>query len=394
MIPAAALGAWLAAGPASAACPPAPMPKPDMRLLQASAAELTDWRQLDGDAAVVEFWATFCAPCVEAIPHLNALSDQFKGKPVKFIFVTPEDEGTVKKFLDHHPMHGWIGLEKENPDGGQNEMEAALDLSGIPKTVLIDRQGRLIEVLSPESVTAERIQALIDGTLTPAPSAERAPGAAGMDSALFSVSIATGSEEHFRMSAPGDKHFVRLGFRLAGLMTSVYGVPFDRVDAGTHGLDLYDFDAYVPDGLAADRPALQAALEAALHRKVLRVARRRDAYVLARGPGPLRLSAAAPDETPADFEGLMDRDADPSYAPGVGWRGIRARRQTLSGLARFIEEVYDIGKPVADETGLAGAYDFDWSWDSKKPGGLDRALQDAGLTLKPAARDVEMLVFE
>ena len=45
---------------------------------------------LKGKAVVLEFWATHCGPCVEAIPHLNELVDQFAGR-IQFVSVTAED---------------------------------------------------------------------------------------------------------------------------------------------------------------------------------------------------------------------------------------------------------------------------------------------------------------
>jgi thiol-disulfide isomerase/thioredoxin len=49
-------------------------------------------------ATVLEFWATWCPPCREAIPHLNELAEQFKDSPIDFISLTPESEETVDGF--------------------------------------------------------------------------------------------------------------------------------------------------------------------------------------------------------------------------------------------------------------------------------------------------------
>src|ERR1039457_5194390 len=74
------------------------------------AAELS-WDKLKGKVVVLEFWATWCGPCVKAIPHLNDLAEQFKDKPVVFISVTSENEDVVRIFLKNHPMKTWVGLD-------------------------------------------------------------------------------------------------------------------------------------------------------------------------------------------------------------------------------------------------------------------------------------------
>src|SRR5437764_5462158 len=55
------------------------------KLLQAPEQTKADWDHLKGNVVVLEFWATWCAPCIAAMPHLNDLAEKFKDKPVRFI---------------------------------------------------------------------------------------------------------------------------------------------------------------------------------------------------------------------------------------------------------------------------------------------------------------------
>ena len=81
----AAVGAvWLAAsamvgGPEPGEAPPAITLE---EVLQAPAGARASWEALEGKVVVLEFWATWCGPCVAAIPHLNELSDKYKDKPI------------------------------------------------------------------------------------------------------------------------------------------------------------------------------------------------------------------------------------------------------------------------------------------------------------------------
>src|SRR5262245_46570784 len=76
----------LGADPTKAAVVGEPAPPLTLeRLLQAPAGAKADWSALRGHVVVLEFWATWCVPCVRAVPHLNDLAEQFKDQPVQFL---------------------------------------------------------------------------------------------------------------------------------------------------------------------------------------------------------------------------------------------------------------------------------------------------------------------
>ena len=64
----------------------------------------TSWEALRGKPVVIEFWATWCEPCVEQIPHLNQLTSKFA--TVQFISVTDEAAPVVESFLAQRPILG------------------------------------------------------------------------------------------------------------------------------------------------------------------------------------------------------------------------------------------------------------------------------------------------
>ena len=83
---------------------------------------------------VVEFWATWCAPCVEQIPRWNALAERFKGR-IEFIAITADDPDTVASFLKKRPMAGWIALDSDGT------VHSAYAVASLPDTFLVDSHG-------------------------------------------------------------------------------------------------------------------------------------------------------------------------------------------------------------------------------------------------------------
>jgi thiol-disulfide isomerase/thioredoxin len=71
---------------------------------------------LAGKVVVLEMWATWCGPCVKAIPHLNELAGKFKDRPVVFLSVTDEEQKVVEAFLNKRRISGWVGIaHTQNP---------------------------------------------------------------------------------------------------------------------------------------------------------------------------------------------------------------------------------------------------------------------------------------
>jgi thiol-disulfide isomerase/thioredoxin len=90
---------------------------------------------------VLEFWATWCGPCRQTIPHLTQISKQFPDVP--FIGISSgEDEATVKNFVDRmgSKMDYSVAIDT---DGSVMEMMQQLNIMGIPAAVVVDASGQI-----------------------------------------------------------------------------------------------------------------------------------------------------------------------------------------------------------------------------------------------------------
>ena len=89
-------------------------PAIDFKLLRLpEESPIRDWEELRGQVIVLDFWATWCAPCVAAFPHLNSLTARFRDEPVRFFSVTYESADQIEALLSEHELTTEVGLDND-----------------------------------------------------------------------------------------------------------------------------------------------------------------------------------------------------------------------------------------------------------------------------------------
>jgi uncharacterized protein (TIGR03435 family) len=136
----------------------APPPLALASTLQGPPLQAISWDKLKGKVVVLEFWSTWCGPCIATIPHLNELADQFGNRPVVFISVTDENPDYVRDFLKMKPMTGWIAV-----DGPLAATRTAFNAAGIPHTVIVDRAGKIAAITHPAKLMAKHLEEVLAG---------------------------------------------------------------------------------------------------------------------------------------------------------------------------------------------------------------------------------------
>ena len=128
------------------------------------------WTQADGRSArledlrgqvvVLDFWATYCPPCREEIPHLVRLQKQHGPKGLKVIGLNVGGEEDKPKVPEFVKLYG-IQYQLAEPDDETTRLFLAADDS-IPQTFIFDRSGRLVEhVTGYDAEVARRIDAAV-----------------------------------------------------------------------------------------------------------------------------------------------------------------------------------------------------------------------------------------
>ncbi|MEO2036789.1 MAG: redoxin family protein, partial [Planctomycetaceae bacterium] len=145
------------------------MPAPPVQLASVVHGNPFDGQFVKGKTYVIEFWATWCRPCLSSMPHISALQTVF-GDAVQFVGVSAEEPETVTAFLDQNSNTGskWskvvkysIGVDDEHTTTS-NYMEAA-DQSGIPCAFIIDQNGDVAWIGHPTEID-DPLQQVVEGS--------------------------------------------------------------------------------------------------------------------------------------------------------------------------------------------------------------------------------------
>lgn len=132
-------------------------PVPEMTITWSSDESLTTFEDLQGKVVVVDFWATWCQPCIASFPKLRELLDYYEGKPVTIVGVTslqgavyglPDQDGPVDCEGDPQKEHGLMPAVMETHNmtwpvvfTEQDVFNPDFNVSGIPHLAIIDSTG-------------------------------------------------------------------------------------------------------------------------------------------------------------------------------------------------------------------------------------------------------------
>ena len=160
--------AGLAPTPAQAAplekfiAAPEPIPAPPVTFTDGDGKTLSleDFR---GKVVLINFWATWCAPCIEEMPSLARLANALQGQDFVVLAISIDRGGAAvtRPFLDKlgaGTLATYVDVSGRAP--------AAFKTPGLPTSILIDREGRLLgKLLGAADWSGEAARSLIQGFL-------------------------------------------------------------------------------------------------------------------------------------------------------------------------------------------------------------------------------------
>jgi uncharacterized protein (TIGR03435 family) len=195
---------------------------------------------------------------------------------------------------------------------------------------------------------------------------------------LFDLVLRPSSNPSGSTITMGPDRLVMKGVNLGLIVSQLYDVPLARM-TGRPLQDAFQYDLSFSEpgaGRAAFPSGVREALSAALHVKVNRETRETDVWILAKTEARPAVLVE-----PASTGGSMW-----SAPPG----SLKFTSCAMPALVQALESV--AGRPVLDETGITGKFDFSLTYDVHDPQGAVAALRKLGFKVEPARRPIEFLV--
>lgn len=123
-----------------------------LKTLDGKKVSLKDYR---GQGVLLNFWGTWCGPCKEEMPYLDAIDQKDDVKGVKILEVDiGESRYNVRNFVEHYNLDLPILLDKDKDVSGP----AGYDIGPMPTTYLIDENGKIAKEITGQMPGPEYIK--------------------------------------------------------------------------------------------------------------------------------------------------------------------------------------------------------------------------------------------
>ena len=376
-------------------------PAPELKL--SAGFNGLDYKQVSlkkelGKVVMIEFWATWCGPCVGAFGHINELVNKFKGKDVVFISISldkgADADQKIENVLKMRPLNTRV---VKDADGFPTKK--AYGISSIPATILIDRTGKISTITNPTSVNEELLNNLLAGKFTdpaaPVTKADKnsnagkiaAPAPENVATPAFSLVIeenrlVAGSSSWYKQpkGKAGANNLTTLNF-----ISWIYGISVDYlVVLDSIPPKRWNMEAvYAPGFNDSLMPLLKQIVPHSIGVQVTKGKKMMDVYVLT-CPDGIKPGKKCTFIKSAEQEGESHSGSSNGF--------VTITSQPVNSIAEIIGA--QAGIIIVDQTGFEGLYDVILDFTDGNLNSFIGSLKESGLILTKEQREKDVLFIK
>ena len=116
-----------------------------MKDLEGNIRNIKDW---DGQVIVLNFWATWCPPCLEEIPHFMDVQEAMQGKGLQIVGIAVDNEEDVRQFATDMGMN--YPVMAGETEAIELSQKYGNSIGGLPFSAIIDQNGKITHTITGE----------------------------------------------------------------------------------------------------------------------------------------------------------------------------------------------------------------------------------------------------
>jgi len=155
-----ALFAWHQEQKALQVKPVIPLPEFSLPDITGSIRSISDWQ---GKILIINFWATWCPPCLKEIPEFIELQREYADQNVQFIGIAIDKLGLVEDYLSFTDINYPILIAETG--GGKLSQTLGNVINAVPFTVIVNQQSQIV-YRHPGELSKQKVRELIHPLLT------------------------------------------------------------------------------------------------------------------------------------------------------------------------------------------------------------------------------------